>query len=567
MKRLLTSALLALASFASIGAQSGVGMNLSGLNYWSPAPPMIDVMKQAGAWITATSVAWDTGEEATLKLDADDYVLQIPAATDTSVKWRWAVSMLSSGGALPNGTYVMTYDGEGVLEYRGAVKDAKASKPGRDVVNVNSASVWMVLKATTPGNYIHNMHFWRPGGACSSDLGAFAANAAACMVPAIFVPYESFPAGASIWYQPWLADMAGFKALRFMDWNRTNGTTVTSWAERNSSTVRRWTGGSGVPIEAELDLANRLQADAWLNVPPYVMDTDYAYQTGRLAAKMLTGVARLDLEYANEPWNYGFTATHWMLAQSNAHWAKQLTLPGANQWYMARAWYAERLVQMCSAAKAASPSTRCVANVQMPNALDAKLVTACAAAVAFDLDQPCYKGIDVIAVAPYFAGYLGSAAVATRTVVNGWLTQFDGGLSALFNELDVVSLPQIATWTKQNVAYANTIDLPVWAYEGGQGLTVPDRDPKVQVLFTAANRDPRMGAAYDKMMADWRANGGQQFNFFQATGPASSSGFWGMKLDQADDASPKWQAAVRAKSTPCTWAGCVTKPLTVPPIQ
>lgn len=573
MKRFLTTALLAVASFASSAAQSGVGLNLSGLAYWNPAPPMIDVMKQAGPWITGSPTAWDTGEEATLKTDADDNVLTLPAATDTTVKWRWATTALSASGALPLGSYVMTYDGAGTLYYGGATRDPKLSTPGRDVVVINSTgNIWLTIQATDPTNPVRNLHFWRPGGACSTDLTVFAADATAC--PGTFVPYEKFPAGASIWYQPWLADMKGFRALRFMDWNQTNTTPVKSWAQRTTMTSRRWTSASGVPIEAELDLANRLQVDAWMNVPPYVTDTDYALQIGKLAAKMLTGISRLDLEYANETWNYAFPATLWIYTQASAHWAKQVALPGANPWYMARAWYAERLVQMCDAAKSADPSARCVANTQAgSNGDDLKLVAACGAAVQYDLDQPCYKGIDVAAIAPYFGYYMGSTTPGTRSIVDGWTKQQDGGLAALFNEFttgQIVpggSLAQTAAWTKATVAFANTLGIPVWGYEGGQSLTVSGTDAPVQALFAAANRDQRMGAVYDRMLADWTAGGGQVFNYFASSGVASPSGFWGMKLNQADDASPKWQAAVRAKSVPCTWAACVTKPLTVPPIR
>lgn len=572
MKRILSAAILALASFACSAAQSGVGMNVSPLSYYAPAPPMIDVMKQAGPWITANATTWDTGEEATLNVDADDNVLTLPGV-DAAVKWRWATTMLSATGALPLGTYVMTYDGAGTLTYSGgAARDPKLSAPGRDIVVINATNnAWLTIKATDPMNPVRNLHFWRPGGACASDLTTFAADQTACGLVQ-FVPYEKFPAGASIWYQPWLADMRGFKAIRFMDWNRTNATTVKTWAERTTMTARRWTGASGVPIEAELDLANRLQADAWMNVPPYVTDTDYALQIGKLAAKMLTGVSRLDLEYANETWNYAFPVTGWILQQSNAHWAKQVALPGANQWYFARAWYGERLVQMCSAAKAANPSTRCVANVQAAaNGSDALQVMQCAAAVAYDQDLPCYRGIDVLAIAPYFAGYVGSATY--RPAVNAWIAQADGGLGALFNEVNTGqiiaggSLAQINGWTKGNVAVGRAYGLPVWAYEGGQGFVVPDHDAKVQALEAAANRDPRMGAAYDRMMADWTVSGGQLFAFYSSTGIASGYGFWGLKVDQADNAAPKWQAALRAKAVPCTWAACVTKPLTVPPIQ
>ncbi len=580
-----TSSALSLA--ATTPSRSGAALNLSGLDYFSNELPTIDVMKRAGAWLTqcgggtncsgfaAGASSWDTLEESALDVDSSGWIRSLPASGDTAHKYRSVATLLSANGALPLGRYIVRYDGTGSISYGGATKSASSSSAGRDVIDITSTgAVWLSITATTSGNYLRNIRVYLPGGACANDLTVYAASAAACTsVSGAYVPFEAFPA-TQIWNPQFLQDIKGFRALRFMDWARTNSATAKTWADRTPPTARTWTGPNGVPIETMLDLANAVQADAWMNVPPYASD-DYAFQIGKLAAQHLTGSSKLDLEYANEPWNYAFPATVWMFNQAKAKWPTQVAA-GVSAYTLQDSWYGERLAQVCTAAKSGNPGTRCVVNSQAANPWVANQILACPYAAA-ELGHACAASVDVLAVAPYFGYYLSAAKL--RPTVAKWYTDADGGLSKLFQEItgqdasgNAVTPPlsaagsgatggalaQAKSWMVGNKAVADSFKLPLWAYEGGQHL-VPltgDTDTALVNLFIAANRDPRMGAAYDTMMANWKAAGGQTFAYFSHVGTPSKYGMWGMKETPTDNTNAKWQSALRARSAGCTWSGC-----------
>jgi hypothetical protein len=180
-----------------------------------------------------------------------------------------------------------------------------------------------------------------------------------------------------------------------------------------------------------------------------------------------------------------------------------------------------------------------------------------------------------VAVAPYFGFYIGSATY--RPIVQTWYDDADGGLSKLFAELSGVDTagkalvaPLMAAfptgargmskgWMTTTKAVADKYGLPMWAYEGGQHLVPPagDSDAKFLALIIAANRDPRMGTAYDQDIADWKAAGGQTFVYFNHLTKPSKFGIWGLKESLTDINAPKWKAVLKARDTStCWWSGC-----------
>lgn len=566
--------------------RSSVALNLAPVTYYSPGIPTIDVMKRAGGWLTqcsstcgtmpAGSSSWDTKEQAALDLDANGWVKSLPAASDATHRYRTVATALSANGALPLGRYIVRYDGVGTITYSGFTKSS-SSTAGRDVIDLTTTgNAWMTITATNPSNYLRNIRIYLPGGACANDYTVYADSAAACnSTTGAYVPFESFPA-SQIWHPQFLQDIKGFRALRFMDWSQTNSTSVTSWAGRTQPGARTWAEATGVPVEAMLDLANLVGADAWLNVPPYA-DDNYAAQIGALAATHLTnGVSKLDLEYANETWNYAFPASNWMLAQAKAKWP-QLIASGMSPYTLEANWYGERLAQVCRAAKANSTAVRCVLNGMASNAWTVNQSLSCPYAVA-ELGHACAKDIDVVAIAPYFGYYVSAAKL--RPVVATWYADADGGLGKLFSEINGTDAngapitPPLAaagsgapagalalskTWMVANKAVADSYGLPLWAYEGGQHLVLPsgDSDAALQSLLVAANRDPRMGAAYDRMMADWKSVGGQTFAYYSHVGKPAASGMWGLKETMSDNTNAKWLSALRMRNDKsCNWSGC-----------
>jgi hypothetical protein len=574
-------------------ARSGAGLNVGGLGYASPELPTIDLMKRAGAWLTQCGSAalgckdfaagqsgWETLEEAKLDLDAQGWVKSLPASNDATVKYRWVTTAISAG-AIPDGSYVVKYDGQGTVTYSGgSVKVAAKSAPGRDVVQYTSVKggFFVSINATTTSNYVRNIQVFPPGGACANDYSTFASDATACGgSKGTFVAFESFPA-TKPWYPQFVTDVKGFRTLRYMDWMKTNTTLAANWSERALPTDRIWTGVNGAPLETIIDISNDTATDPWVNIPPHATD-DYVHQFARLAHQRLSPTLKLNLEYSNEPWNYSFAAAGWMLAQGKATWPTQAA-QGANVYYLELNWYAQRLAQVCTIARqefgADASRVTCIANTQAALTNGTEQTLACTYAAA-TLGKPCAKFFDAVAIAPYFGFYI--SLPAYRPTVTTWYTDADGGLTKLFEEIDgadpagkAMTAPLAAiskfpggsrgmssSWMTSTKAIADKYGLPMWAYEGGQHLVAPagDTDAAFLNLIAAANVDPRMQTAYQQDLADWKAAGGQTFSYYSHVATPSKYGMWGAKSTMDDNNAPKWKALLQARDgTSCWWAGC-----------
>lgn len=591
-------ALALLAGPSAASARSGVGLNLTGWEYYSPDFPIIDQFKRASGWLTQCDKLtdagcrdfspgasdWDTQEQARLELDEGGWVRRLPAADDRAVRFRSVAVILyhGNGGAHPAGKYVVAYDGKGQLSHGliGRRLDT-LSRPGRDVVEVTNHTNegWRIaITATDPKNPLRHIRIFPPGGACQKSMDRYVAESAGCDIQkdGKFIPFEQFPPDL-IWHPRFLQDLRGFRVLRFMDWAKTNTAQSSEWRERSKLADPTWTSGAGVPVEAMLDLSRATGTEAWLNLPMRASD-DYVKEYARLLRQKLATGQQVVVEYANEPWNGAFPAYGWMLQQARAKWPAAAADPA-----LAMSWHAWRTARICQILKAEwapqSAPVRCVLNVQAASPWLAERALQCLPAQA-ELGKACAKWLDAVAIAPYFGGYISQPS--TRWLTSTWPREADGGLGKLFAELTgrdasgraltpplkdrhaddpapMGALEQARRWAADAKALADKFGLPLWAYEGGQHLTMPPGvdDPAWLNMITAANRDARMGQAYGRYLAEWRAVGGQTMVLFSHVTVPSKWGIWGLKERQFDESSPKWQAATtwRDKEA-CWWAGC-----------
>ena len=576
---------------APAASRSGVGVNLAGIYSYSSQIPTLDFMKKASPWITqctdGTNCAnftggangYDTLEETQLDLDADGWVKSLPAAS-SSAKYRMVTTKITEGAGIA-GNYTVVYDGSGTITYlQAGTKVASLSKPGRDIVavtNNNNNPFYLRITATDPTNYIRNIRVYPPGGACANAMNVYVESSTACTATTgKFVAFENFPAGFT-WHPAMLASLKGFRSLRFMDWGMTNATPVVNWSERTPATARTWYSTKGVPLEAMFDLAGKVGADPWMNIPPYANDA-YVHSFAQFAHAHLAAGQKLAIEYGNEMWNYAFPAAKWGVAQSKLVFPTQ-TAAGVNAGVLYLNWYALRSAQVCQIMKsefgADASRVQCVANTQAANSWATDQVLSCTYAQSL-LGKQCSKYFDAVAIAPYFGYYIGSGS--TTATVNAWTTNSDGGLNSMFLELTGLSttgtlgvtplatlgakstkgaIDEVAGWMVANAAVAKKYGLPMWAYEGGQGLIPPAGNTSVTNLMFAANRDPRMGAAYQTMLTDWKNAGGQTFMLFSDVGRYAASGMWGLRETMFDTSAPKWQAAVNWRdNVRCWWTGC-----------
>jgi hypothetical protein len=559
-------------AYAPIGsnAKSSIGSNLGAWRDWGTEQPFIDLFKTSRSWITQAPGVWDTGEQARLDLDANGWIRSLPAATDTSVQYRTVATLLLNGddlnGLRPGGDYVVLYDGEGLITYSlGARKNTTLSKPGRDVITVdknNGGGIQLTIAQTDPnrtGNYLRNIRVVANGVVCDDDLLAFcltatnpACNRSACRTMEAAVNDRLF-------HPLFLRSLVYYQTFRFMDPFSTNVVDsaqkqLVDWAGRSTPSKSRWADQAGIPAEVAINLSNQMKADAWVNMPHRASD-DYIRQFAKLARQQLDPTRKVYVEYANEIWNTAFPAGTWVEQQSLTLWPG-----GTDSPYTKRInWYGKRTAEMCDIWKAEWKGDEgrviCVLAAQSANTWTASAALDCSLWTA---GKPCQShGIGAVAIAPYFGHYLGSPN--TEAEVTTWTTAADGGLAKLFAELNTGgqitggpaggALAQSKLWTQQYAPVAKNRNLRLLAYEGGQhivGVGNVINNAKLTLLFTTANRDPRMGPVYQQYLNNWRDTAGRDLSVnFSSMGQYGRYGSWGVLENMNQTSTPKYDSLIK----------------------
>ena len=135
-------------------SQSGLGMNLQNVNYYSEEQPFLNIFRTTGVskanpqFQTLRGYTGDTHEGAYVQTDANGYPTTLtPSSSDPKSAPFTGVGLIfltnlgqsnaGTGVNYPAGQYVVLYDGRGTLSVSA---DAKlvSSAPGRVVFNVAS---------------------------------------------------------------------------------------------------------------------------------------------------------------------------------------------------------------------------------------------------------------------------------------------------------------------------------------------------------------------------------------------------------------------------------------------
>jgi hypothetical protein len=546
----------------TFNAQSAMGINLAAVNYYASEQPFINSFVTSEQWITHSEAAWDTKEEKYLNLDANGWPITLKSINEPTTQQFNSLGVLfllgmpnTPNGIYPAGQYIVMYDGKGKLSY-GLDAVLVRRSPGRDVINVTPSNKGIDLRIveTDPHNYLCNIKV------------ITAANEAAAKAGQIFNP-------------AFLRLIRNFRALRFMDWFLTNGSTLSSWTDRPIPTTAFFGTSKGVPIEIAVQLANAVSADAWMNVP-VMADDNFIRQMATLVHSQLGSTQKIYVELSNEVWNSSFSQSKYAVDRGKALWPTRSSIDGDYEYD--REWFGMRTAQMCDIWRSvwgSDPRLVCVLGAQAAWSFSATEALKCP---YWTQGAPCSgHAIDAVAIAPYMGGAVPSA----------WTSQADGGLTNLFRSLYSQNDPttddesyfsrmlrrwsrsgttipaggfiaQDAAWEKDFTANLAPYKLPLLAYEGGQNFADGSTNA-LNTLYMAANRDPRMGQAYTRYFQQWKAGGGQLFMHYSDIGVESKYGSWGalesimQTTTPLSGAPPKWQAIQNFISgNPCWWPGC-----------
>ncbi|MBW4617965.1 MAG: cellulose-binding protein [Cyanosarcina radialis HA8281-LM2] len=532
---------------ATPNANSPVGTNLAGINALSTELPFLDAFKSSTRWFTmctnrdlgcTNSNMWNTGEEDLLNLDPQGWVKSLPSSEDAPIYTRVSTYLFQGmKGRYPSGQYVVLYEGEGTIEYHGDARK-NLSSPGRDLIDINADNgrgVMLTITKTDPqktGNYIRN-------------------------IKVVKLEYES---QLSQGFNPkFIEKIDKFKAIRFMDWMKTNNSKQQNWQGRPTRKTASYA-LSGVPLETMVSLSNRISADPWFNMP-HMANDEYITNFASTVKRSLSPKLKVYVEYSNEVWNPQFSQYSWVGEQANKEWP----ISAHNTYTKVANWHGKRTAQICQIWKRSfgtqSHRVVCVMGAQATSEWQSTQALDC----PLWINKPCYKhGINAMAIAPYFGGHIG--APNNQSELETWT------LDRLFQELEqggqlisssagsVADKSYTAMLRNFNIASQRNLDM--LAYEGGQHLVGRggvENNQTITNLLIAANQDPRMYNLYTNYLSRWKSSGGKLFMNFSSVGAYSKWGSWGTLEYIDQNGSPKYNAVVDfIKTNPCWWNNCAS---------
>lgn len=488
-----------------------LGINLSMLGSRLPEIPFVDAFKEFDPW-TIRGMALQGKTEL-----RNGWVTKL-------AEGQFAQACAFKGftqGHYPAGHYTILYDGQGQLTARGSLKILH-NQPGRIIMDVTptadlaTTGICLIENATNPADPIRNIRVILPG---------------------FEKTYRQDP-----FYPPFLRELKPFKTIRFMPWAGIARSNVVEWTDRRPADYATQALSfdpatepvthTGVALEYQIALANRLGADPWLNVPVRASD-DYIRQMARYVHQHLRPDLHLYIEFSNEIWNGRFA--------SDYRYAREMgTLmqlgSGRGQPDAGLYWYAMRAGQMFDIwNQVYGPDARKIAHViagQQNWPREAEIILAY---------RDTYKKADVLAVGGYVAPFSSAQMVDPQSAARIAQMQPAQVMASL-----KAAIAASGTRIAAHRDVARHFGLGLVVYEGGTdfetGMVPAAYRHQIEALYAATQADPALGDAYRRLLDMHFAQGVTLFNHFCDVMPPAAGGHGALNWqDQPLSSSAKYQ--------------------------
>jgi hypothetical protein len=306
--------------------------------------------------------------------------------------------------------------------------------------------------------------------------------------------------------------MKKFFIYRFMDWQETNNSTISSWEDRPKITDATFAGGKGVPLEFLVLLCNIQNASPWFNIP-HSANEDYIRRFAEYVQQNLNPSLDIYIEYSNEVWNTIFEQHRFAVKMG-----RKMGL-SSNDFQAYARFYSQRSVEIFKIWKDVFKNDsrlKFILAGQMGNDWLAREILN-------------WRGAHMIAsayaIAPYFGGKFGTSENAKKAKEME-VAEFE---AALYDDIKDVAV-QVGQLHKLLRQYG----IPIYAYEAGQhlvGISGNENDPSLNHTFDKINRDSAMRRLYSFYLESWKDNGGDAMMVFSSIAKQSKWGRWGMAED------------------------------------
>lgn len=509
---------------SELNRDSPIGSNVSTVVDHSVDMPFVDLFKSSRRWLSGNSDAWH--DKRTVDVDENGWVRSLKPD-------QIARTLMLTKGGHPGGEFIVLYEGQGDITYLNELVDER-SRPGRHVIRVKKDGAIIVnITKTRPDDPIRNIRVLPPGGSCQEDDTLWCDRSHPCP-SGDCLPFEDTYQDR-IFHPKFLASMNRYAVLRFMDWMRTNDSTIRTWSERPKLSDATWS-HHGVPIEVIVSLCTRLRSEPWLNIP-HLADDEYVRNLAAVVREKLPAEFRVWVEYSNEVWNRQFKQYHEV---GDCESGK-----GYNEFRSTIVCYSERADEVFRIWRAVfGESASRVVRVAGSQAVDpwvSKIILE---------HGNLYERADALAVAPYF-GFIArrkSEAELARMSVD-----------ELVRRTEREIIPKTVDHIEAQIEVAQKYGVDLVAYEGGQHFSAAEgveNNDAITALFDAINRDPRMKNLYLRYLDAWRESGGRLFMHYNNIGAYTKWGRWGLKehIDQPRAQAPKYDAVMEfIERTPRWW--------------
>lgn len=499
--------LVCLLTSLSAYSQPKIGINVNKLSPYSSNELLLDKFKTGSGWIPQKQGTWDTGERTRIPVDANGWVTRLDGIGNDGMPVTFTSVMVLLNRELTtpyykSGTYVILYDGEGNIN---CSFDCVVTQrqPGRILANVPTPGmngIGVSITSTNPANYVRNIRV-------------------------VHIDDEQALNQGQIFNRLWLQKMEKFQVLRPMDllginclWSAPCNPIV-NFNQRPKITDAFWGTNKGIPLEALMVLVNDTKADLWFNVPVGVSE-DYVQGAGKLIKDLMKFKRTVYFEVSNEMWNTQFLQTQYAVQQADLMWPGN-TMP---HYLKQMVWYGVRTAQLCPVFKANTTGlvVKCIMSGQAVNTWHVQKAVDCYMWSQAPCDKS--KGIDLIALAPYFGSGITSS------------------LDALFQDMSQNSIPSAVNNIVNHINYANSKGMGTILYESGQHLI--STDSTKNAVYIAANRDVRMKQMYTQYLSALNGLNIEAINLYHDAGQYNQYGSWGLLENINQVTSPKYEAVM-----------------------
>ena len=485
---------------------SPVGVNLAGIVYFGEELPWQNVANGASAFEMHPPGPWNP--QPLVNPLAGGYPSSLPAGYQAISLWD------QPAGYHAPGAHVLLYDGTGSLSAGPTV----SSVPGRLVFNTST-------NTSTSQRSLIRIHSTDPADPVRNIRIAALADEATITSGSTAVPWSS------TFTNNW--NMMG--SQRYMDWQRTNDSTVQTWSQRALPSNYTQGNDNGVALEHQIQLANDTGRRPWFNIP-HLADDNYVQQMATMIRDTLDPALVASVEFSNEAWNGQFTQGQYAQAQGLATGLSTNAEQAKHRWNSKRAVEIFTIFEDVFTDSGADPAGM----DRLRRVMGSQAVNTYATDQLLSYNNAAAH-VDALAIAPYFGETVTTFARAAQ-VKSMTASQ---RLTYINNILFQTKL----TMQSQKLRAA-LFGVDLIAYEGGQHFVGGGQvlnDGALAQVFYEMNRDPSMRAFYLEYLETWRdVSGNGEMVLFSSTGEFSQFGSWGLREDEtiSEALSPKLQGVL-----------------------